>query len=218
MGQQSTGDLIPEEIRADWEGYVDRTVRDVWGRPALAPTDRSIVTIAALAVLRCPTELEIHARNALRKGVPRLVLCEAMLQVAGYAGVGIGVEGLRSLRTVFDEEPDLGADPGDLPKGLTGTRLERAREIQTYLTEQGERDAARWIDAELARPLDPHVLAREVTDMELATEVYLASLLAIEVDHFMERGYLDELARALKLDDNLKGSIERQVAQLNGPG
>ncbi len=32
--------------------------------------------------------------------------------------------------------------------------------------------------------------------MELATEVYLASLLAIEVDHFMERGYLDELARA----------------------
>ncbi|MFM5841969.1 tellurite resistance TerB family protein [Aeromonas sanarellii] len=92
------------------------------------------------------------------------------------------------------------------------------QKIQVYLTEQGERDAARWIDAELARPLDPHVLAREVTDMELATEVYLTSLLAIEVDHFMERGYLDELARALKLDDNLKGSIERQVAQLNGPG
>ncbi|WP_421290968.1 tellurite resistance TerB family protein [Aeromonas taiwanensis] len=92
------------------------------------------------------------------------------------------------------------------------------QKIQAYLTEQGERDAARWIDAELARPLDPHVLAREVTDMELATEVYLASLLAIEVDHFMERGYLDELARALKLDDNLKGSIERQVAQLEGPG
>ena len=91
------------------------------------------------------------------------------------------------------------------------------QKIQQYLTEQGQSDAARWIDAELARPLDPHALAREVTDMELATEVYLASLLAIEVDHFMERGYLDELARALKLDDNLKGSIERQVAQLAQP-
>ncbi|MGL4918902.1 MAG: tellurite resistance TerB family protein, partial [Aeromonas allosaccharophila] len=91
------------------------------------------------------------------------------------------------------------------------------QKIQQYLTEQGQSDVARWIDAELARPLDPHALAREVTDMELATEVYLASLLAIEVDHFMERGYLDELARALKLDDNLKGSIERQVAQLNAP-
>lgn len=91
------------------------------------------------------------------------------------------------------------------------------QKIQEYLTEQGQSDVARWIDAELARPLDPHALAREVTDMELATEVYLASLLAIEVDHFMERGYLDELARALKLDDNLKESIERQVAQLNAP-
>lgn len=92
------------------------------------------------------------------------------------------------------------------------------QKIQQYLTEQGQSDAARWIDAELARPLDPQALAREVTDMEQATEVYLASLLAIDVDHFMERGYLDELARALKLDDNLRGSIERQVAQLNGPG
>ncbi|WP_043761650.1 tellurite resistance TerB family protein [Aeromonas taiwanensis] len=92
------------------------------------------------------------------------------------------------------------------------------QKIQQYLTEQGQGDAARWIDGELSRPLDPQALAREVTDMELATEVYLASLLAIEVDHFMERGYLDELARALKLDDNLKGSIERQVAQLEGPG
>lgn len=92
------------------------------------------------------------------------------------------------------------------------------QKIQQYLTEQGQSDAARWIDAELARPLDPQALAREVTDMEQATEVYLASLLAIEVDHFMERGYLDELARALRLDDNLRGSIERQVAQLNVPG
>ena len=92
------------------------------------------------------------------------------------------------------------------------------QKIQQYLTEQGQPDAARWIDAELARPLDPQALAREVTDMEQATEVYLASLLAVEVDHFMERGYLDELARALKLDDNLKASIERQVAQLGAPG
>jgi uncharacterized membrane protein YebE (DUF533 family) len=92
------------------------------------------------------------------------------------------------------------------------------QKIQDYLTEQGQSDAARWIDAELARPLDPQLLAREVKDMEQATEVYLASLLAIDVDHFMERGYLDELARALGLDANLKASIERQVAQLGSPG
>ena len=34
------------------------------------------------------------------------------------------------------------------------------QKIQQYLTEQGQPDAARWIDAELARLLDPHALAR----------------------------------------------------------
>lgn len=86
--------------------------------------------------------------------------------------------------------------------------------IAAHLTELGQGDAARFIDRELARPLDPHALAREVTDMEQATEVYFASLLAIEVDHFMERGYLDELARALQLDGDLKRNIEAQVAAL----
>lgn len=86
--------------------------------------------------------------------------------------------------------------------------------ISDHLSELGLRDTARYIDGELARPLDPHALAREVTDMEQATEIYFASLLAIEVDHFMERGYLDELARALRLDPDLKGRIEQQVAAL----
>ena len=53
-------------------------------------------------------------------------------------------------------------------------------------------------DAELARLLDPQARwAREVTDMEQATEVYLASCSRRRVDHFMERGYLDELAPGL---------------------
>lgn len=90
---------------------------------------------------------------------------------------------------------------------------ERKR-ISEHLSELGLRDTARYIDGELARPLDPHALAREVTDMEQATELYFASLLTIEVDHFMERGYLDELARALRLDPDLKGRIEQQVAAL----
>lgn len=88
------------------------------------------------------------------------------------------------------------------------------RKIADHLTGLGQSDAARYIDRELARPLDPHALAREVTDMEQATELYFASLLVIEVDHFMERGYLDELARALRLDVTLKRRIEAQVAAL----
>jgi 4-carboxymuconolactone decarboxylase len=134
--RKTTGELVPQEIRTDWEAYVDRTIRDVWQRPALAPRDRSLVTIASLAVQQCPTELDIQIRNGLKNGLSRLELCEAMLQVSGYAGVGRGVEGLRALRTVFDDvDPELGADPGDLPPGVEGDRLERARYIQAFLTE-----------------------------------------------------------------------------------
>jgi 4-carboxymuconolactone decarboxylase len=132
----TTGELIPREIRADWEAYVDRTIRDVWQRTALASRDRSLVTVASLAVQQCPTELDIQIRIALANGLSRLELCEAMLQVAGYAGVGRGVEGLRALKAVFDDvEPELGADPGDLAPAVEGERLERARYIQTFLTE-----------------------------------------------------------------------------------
>jgi 4-carboxymuconolactone decarboxylase len=135
----TTGDLIPEEVRADWEAYVDRTIRDLWQRPALAPRDRSLVTIASLAVQQCPTELDIQVRIGLDNGLSRVELCEAMLQVAGYAGVGRGVEGLRALRAVFDDvEPELGADPGDLPPAVAGDRLARARYVQEYLTEHVE--------------------------------------------------------------------------------
>ncbi|QFI54943.1 tellurite resistance TerB family protein [Aeromonas simiae] len=86
--------------------------------------------------------------------------------------------------------------------------------ITGRLTELGFDNAAHFIGRELMRPLDPYLLAREVTDMEQATEVYFVSLLAIEVDHFMERGYLDELAKALRLAPELRAHIEARVAAL----
>ncbi|MFO6425362.1 tellurite resistance TerB family protein [Motilimonas sp. KMU-193] len=70
-------------------------------------------------------------------------------------------------------------------------------------------DAAirRWLNA----PLDANALAAQVNDLEFASEVYMASLLAIEVDHFMERAYLDELAKALKLPEELKFNLEQEI-------
>lgn len=69
-----------------------------------------------------------------------------------------------------------------------------------------------WLNAELEKPLDPAEVARAATSPELAAEMYLASLLAADEQSFMERAYLDELARQLKLDDGLKAKLEEQVA------
>lgn len=72
-------------------------------------------------------------------------------------------------------------------------------------------DLQRWFDAELNKPLDPVEVAAAATSPEMASEMYLASLLVVDEEHFMERAYLDELARQLKLDDALKIELESQV-------
>lgn len=67
-----------------------------------------------------------------------------------------------------------------------------------------------WLQAEIAKPLDPVDVARAATTPELAAEMYLASLLAADQQSFMERAYLDEFARQLKLPAGLKETLERQ--------
>ncbi|WP_420465720.1 tellurite resistance TerB family protein [Panacagrimonas sp.] len=68
-----------------------------------------------------------------------------------------------------------------------------------------------WLEAELAKPLDPAEVARAASTPEIGVEMYLASLMAADQQNFMERAYLDELARQLKLDPALKDSLERQA-------
>ena len=84
--------------------------------------------------------------------------------------------------------------------------------IANWAAEQGlgvDSEAAilQWVDA----PLDPNVISQQVDNMALASEVYLVSLLAIDVDHFLERAYLDELAKALQLPAELVMRIEEQA-------
>lgn len=65
-----------------------------------------------------------------------------------------------------------------------------------------------WLDQELRRPLDPADVARAATTPEVAAEMYLASVLVADDQSPMERMYLDELARQLKLDAGLKAQLE----------
>ena len=69
----------------------------------------------------------------------------------------------------------------------------------------------RWLEAELSRPLDPAAVAAAAQTPEMAAEMYLASLLMVDEESYMERAYLDELARQLKLPADLKTQLEAQV-------
>lgn len=70
-----------------------------------------------------------------------------------------------------------------------------------------------WLQTELNKPLDPAELARAASTPEMAAEMYVASVLMVDEEHFMERAYLEELARQLKLEPALKAELEAQVRQ-----
>lgn len=76
----------------------------------------------------------------------------------------------------------------------------------------GDEDVQRWLHAELEKPLDPAEVAQAAATPEIASEMYLASLLAADEQSFMERSYLDELARQLGIDDALKQQLQKQAA------
>ena len=63
-----------------------------------------------------------------------------------------------------------------------------------------------FVRAEMRRPLDLKALLREVSNPQMAAEVYAASLLAIEVDTPAEHDYLCQLAQGLGLDE---GAVQR---------
>lgn len=68
-----------------------------------------------------------------------------------------------------------------------------------------------WYANQLSQPLDPAAVAKAAGTPEIASEMYLVSLLVADDTSFMERAYLDELARQLQLPAGLKLELEAQV-------
>lgn len=64
---------------------------------------------------------------------------------------------------------------------------------------------------QLRNPLDIHALAAKATTQERATEIYAASVLAIEPDDPNEVDYLNRLANRLGLEKGLRASIDTEV-------
>jgi uncharacterized membrane protein YebE (DUF533 family) len=70
-----------------------------------------------------------------------------------------------------------------------------------------------WIDLELKKPLDPTAIAAVATTKEMAAEMYLASILVVDDENFMERAYLQELAKQLRLEPELQTELTTQAKQ-----
>jgi uncharacterized membrane protein YebE (DUF533 family) len=75
----------------------------------------------------------------------------------------------------------------------------------------GDAELTAWFDRELRKPLDPADVASAATTPEMGAEMYLASLLIVDDQNFMEKAYLSELARQMKLDPALVSELQSQV-------
>ncbi len=64
-----------------------------------------------------------------------------------------------------------------------------------------------WLDQELKKPVNPVEVANHAKTPEIAAEMYLASLLMVDEESFMEKAYLDELAKQMNIDAALKAEI-----------
>ncbi|MFR4487522.1 MAG: tellurite resistance TerB family protein [Escherichia coli] len=69
------------------------------------------------------------------------------------------------------------------------------------------------IEQVIEQPLDPQRLATGVRNEEEALEIYFLSCAAIDIDHFMERSYLNALGDALKIPWDVREGIERDLEQ-----
>ena len=89
---------------------------------------------------------------------------------------------------------------------------ERARIAARLRAAGAEDDAQRFVEEELAKPVDLYAITSEVRDASTAAEVYLASLAAIQVDTEAERTYLESLALRLGLDRATVGELGKKLA------
>jgi uncharacterized membrane protein YebE (DUF533 family) len=85
---------------------------------------------------------------------------------------------------------------------------EKARIQQAVELKQGSPEVQQFVQLELDKPLDPAEIAAGVSNQEQAAEVYLASVVMVDEQNCMEKAYLQELAKQLRLPSDLVLKLE----------
>ena len=88
-------------------GFEEITTKAAWGiiwsRPGLARKSRSLLNIGILTAMRQPVELRLHIRVALRNGLTRKEISEAILHCSVYCGIPRAADARRVMCEVFDQ-------------------------------------------------------------------------------------------------------------------
>ena len=132
------------------------------------------------------------------------------------------------VRAAHQDEPQFGAQSSPLDERIERLILalffaaksdghidakERSA-IEQQLREAGVEEQGRiLIERAIEQPLDPQRLAHGIRNEEEALEIYFLSCAAIDIDHFMERSYLNALGDALKIPQDVREGIEQDLKE-----
>ena len=98
FGKGATPTKMPQAFA---EITIEHLFGNVWSRPGLELTERSLITLSALIVLGRENELRIHLRGARNLGISREKIEEVMIHLAHYGGWPVAVSGFRALDEVW---------------------------------------------------------------------------------------------------------------------
>ena len=85
------------------ENTTDLLFRDLWLRPALAPRDRSLVTVSSLLASGQVAQITYHLNRAMDNGLTQSQASEVLTQVAFYAGWPNAFSALPVVKEVFEK-------------------------------------------------------------------------------------------------------------------
>jgi 4-carboxymuconolactone decarboxylase len=99
--EQNFGAVAPGVVQYT----TDTLFRDLWLRPALAPRDRSLVTVSALIASGQVAQVTYHLNRAMDNGLTQAQASEALTQLAFYAGWPNVFSALPVVKDVFEKRP-----------------------------------------------------------------------------------------------------------------
>jgi len=85
------------------QNTADLLFRDLWLRPALAPRDRSLVTVSALIASGQVAQITYHLNRAMDNGLTRPQASEVITHIAFYAGWPNAFSALPVVKEVFEK-------------------------------------------------------------------------------------------------------------------
>jgi 4-carboxymuconolactone decarboxylase len=100
--QENFGQVAPGVVQYT----TDLLFRELWLRPALAPRDRSLVTVSALIASGQAAQVTYHLNRAMDNGLMKAEASEVLAHLAFYAGWPNVFSALPVVKAVFEKRPN----------------------------------------------------------------------------------------------------------------